>query len=252
MANIFCKRHCKNFIAMIKYYRNKKGGDDMRKSETYIPLVEFLGKALGEHCEVVLHDVSDPEHSIVAIANGHLSGRSIGGSLTDMVLKLLRQGDKEQTQYVVNYHGKGSTGHLFRSSSYFIRSDEGSIIGVLCLNYDVQPYITAREIIDKEILKGLKLEEFLPASHEDAVPADAVENLYKNAGDAIESMIDKRLAEYPVEPKRLSMKERIQVSHDLNEDGLFLLKGGISALAERLEVSEPTVYRYLQRIRREE
>ena len=65
-------------------------------------------------------------------------------------------------------------------------------------------------------------------------------------------MIDKRLAEYPVEPKRLSMKERIQVSHDLNEDGLFLLKGGISALAERLEVSEPTVYRYLQRIRREE
>ena len=123
---------------------------------------------------------------------------------------------------------------------------------MLCLNYDVQPYITAREIIDKEILKGLKLEEFLPASHEDAVPADAVENLYKNAGDAIESMIDKRLAEYPVEPKRLSMKERIQVSHDLNEDGLFLLKGGISALAERLEVSEPTVYRYLQRIRREE
>ena len=98
----------------------------------------------------------------------------------------------------------------------------------------------------------MKLEEFLPASHEDAVPADAVENLYKNAGDAIESMIDKRLAEYPVEPKRLSMKERIQVSHDLNEDGLFLLKGGISALAERLEVSEPTVYRYLQRIRREE
>lgn len=151
----------------------------MRKLETYIPLVEFLGKALGEHCEVVLHDVSDPEHSIVAIANGHLSGRSIGGSLTDMVLKLLRQGDKEQTQYVVNYHGKGSTGHLFRSSSYFIRGDEGSIIGVLCLNYDVQPYITAREIIDKEILKGLKLEEFLPASHEDAVPADAVENLYK-------------------------------------------------------------------------
>ena len=197
----------------------------MRKLETYIPLVEFLGKALGEHCEVVLHDVSDPEHSIVAIANGHLSGRSIGGSLTDMVLKLLRQGNKEQTQYVVNYHGKGSTGHLFRSSSYFIRGDEGSIIGVLCLNYDVQPYIT---------------------------PADAVENLYKNAGDAIESMIDKRLAEYPVEPKRLSMKERIQVSHDLNEDGLFLLKGGISALAERLEVSEPTVYRYLQRIRREE
>lgn len=224
----------------------------MGKLDAYIPLVEFLGKALGENCEVVLHDVSNPEHSIVAIANGHLSGRHIGGSLTDLVLKLLQQGKKEQLQYVANYHGKGSTGHLFRSSSYFIKDEDGLIMGVLCLNYDVQPYISARAALDKEILMGLKLEEFLPVDHEDAVPADAFENLYKTAGDAIESMINKRLAEYPVEPKRLSMKERIQVSHDLNEDGLFLLKGGISALAERLEVSEPTVYRYLQRIRREE
>ncbi len=224
----------------------------MGKLDAYILLVEFLGKALGEHCEVVLHDVSDPEHSIIAIANGHLSGRRIGGSLTDLVLKLLQQEKSGQVPYVANYHGKGSTGHLFRSSSYFIRDDGGDVIGVLCLNYDVQPYIDARTVLDRAFFMNLSAEDFLPQVNGKEKRADAFENLYKTAGDAIENMINKRLAEYPAEPKRLSMKERIQVIHDLHDDGLFLLKGGISALADTLEVSEPTVYRYLQRIRREE
>lgn len=223
----------------------------MGKLDAYIPLVEFLGKALGERCEIVLHDVSDPEHSIVAIANGHLSGRRIGGSLTDLVLKLLRQEKKDQVPYVVNYHGKGSTGHLFRSSSYFIKDDGGEVIGVLCLNYDVQPYLQARAALDKEILLGLPAENFTAAEQAETKAGAVFETLYKTAGDAIDSMIDKRLASYPVEPKRLSMEERIQVIHDLNDDGLFLLKGGISALADKMAVSEPTIYRYLQRIRKE-
>ena len=223
----------------------------MGKLDAYIPIVEFLGKALGEHCEIVLHDVSNPEHSIVAIANGHLSGRHIGGSLTDLVLKLLRQEKKDQVPYVVNYHGKGSTGHVFRSSSYFIKDGDGEVIGVLCMNYDVQPYLKARAALDKEILLGLQADDFSAAEQAETKSGAVFETLYKTAGDAIDSMIDKRLAPYSVEPKRLSMEERIQVIHDLNDDGLFLLKGGISTLAEKLGVSEPTIYRYLQRIRRE-
>ena len=38
----------------------------MKEVAEYIPLVAFLGKALGTHCEVVLHDVGNREHSIIA------------------------------------------------------------------------------------------------------------------------------------------------------------------------------------------
>lgn len=222
----------------------------MNVLDSYIPLVTFLGNALGEHCEVVLHDVTKPEHSIVAIANGHLSGRRIGGSLTDFTLGLLQQAKKKPIQYVTNYQGKGSTGHTFRSSSYFIKDKTGTIVGVLCLNYDIQPYLEARHILDTEILKGLVLENKLPASLEDA-KEPAFENLYKTAEDTIHSMIFKRLRMYPAEAKRLSVEERMKITQELDEDGLFLLKGGISALASMLDVSEPTIYRYLSRIRKE-
>ncbi len=223
----------------------------MGKLDAYIPIVEFLGHALGEHCEVVLHDVTEPEHSIEAIANGHLSGRHIGGSLTDFTLKLLRQEKKEQVQYVVNYRGQGSTGHSFRSSSYFIKDEDGTVQGVLCLNYDVQPYVEARNILDQLLLIGMDIRDFKAGETPHTEASPAFENFYKTAGDAIDNMIDKRLRDYPVEAKRLSVDERMQITHDLNDDGLFLLKGGISVLADRLGVSEPTIYRYLNRIRKE-
>ncbi len=222
----------------------------MNVLDAYIPLVAFLGNALGEHCEVVLHDVTKPEQSIVAIANGHLSGRRIGGSLTDFTLGLLQQAKKKPVHYVTNYQGKGSTGHTFRSSSYFIKDEAGTIVGVLCLNYDIQPYLEARHMLDTEILKGLALEHTVAASSGDA-QEPAFENLYKTAEDTIHSMISKRLQMYPAEAKRLSVEERMKITQELDEDGLFLLKGGIAALASMLDVSEPTIYRYLSRIRNE-
>lgn len=64
----------------------------MRKElAPYVEMVEFLGEALGREYEIVLHDLTNPERSIVAIANGELSGRGIGGPVTDFALKILKQ-----------------------------------------------------------------------------------------------------------------------------------------------------------------
>lgn len=46
--------------------------------ERYIPLVEFMGKICGKSYEIILHDVSTPERSVIAACNEHLSGRRIG------------------------------------------------------------------------------------------------------------------------------------------------------------------------------
>ena len=49
--------------------------------ESYKVLVDFLADYLGENTEVVLHDLSDCQSSIVAIRNGDISGRELGLSL---------------------------------------------------------------------------------------------------------------------------------------------------------------------------
>ena len=105
-------------------------------------------------------------------------------------------------------------------------------------------------MLDTEFLKELVLDNEPTASQENT-QEPAFENLYKTAEDTIHSMISKRLQTYPAEAKRLSVEERMKITQELDEDGLFLLKGGISALAAMLDVSEPTIYRYLSRIRKE-
>lgn len=44
----------------------------------YCELVGFLGKVLGQDYEIILHDLSNMDHSVIAVANGHVSGRRIG------------------------------------------------------------------------------------------------------------------------------------------------------------------------------
>ena len=57
--------------------------------QQYTVIVDFLGKTLGPDYEVVLQDL-DPKHqAIVAIANGHVSGRTVGSPLTNTALHLL-------------------------------------------------------------------------------------------------------------------------------------------------------------------
>lgn len=74
--------------------------------DIYKGLVPFLGEALGKDCEVVLHDFREPGHSVIAIANGNISGRHVGAPATDFILKLLQMDKKQHQQSVTNIMGK--------------------------------------------------------------------------------------------------------------------------------------------------
>lgn len=223
----------------------------MKSIEEYILEVEFLGKALGKNCEVVLHDLTRPDNSIIAIANGELSGRTVGGPVTDFALKILKRGKMENKPFIANYHGKNMNGNICRSSSYFIHDDAGKIIGVLCINIDITAFIDARKFLTEKIICDNTEENKLTRQENFHNPGNVFENFQGKVDDVIENMLDAVLQKYPVNSARLSQDERLAIVDELNENGLFLLKGGIAVLAERLEVSEPTVYRYLNKIKKD-
>ena len=51
----------------------------------YCELVgNFHGKVLGQDYEIILHDLSNMDHSVIAVANGHVSGRRIGSPNIDL------------------------------------------------------------------------------------------------------------------------------------------------------------------------
>lgn len=229
----------------------------MREIEKYIPLVDFLAQALGPNFEIVLHDVSNPNNSIIAIGNKHISGREVGGSVTDLALKVLKEGLSGDKNYIANYKGRLKNNNLTRSSSYFIKNAQGEIEGVLCINMDATKLLDTRQYLDNFISNFTNQENSsatpLTDTHQSHLEAtvEVFENLHATIDEVLQAIIDKVLAEFPVHPERMSLKEKMEVVKKLNEHGLFLLKGGLPELAQRMKVSETTIYRYLQKIKEE-
>lgn len=221
----------------------------MEVLQSLIPLVPFLSRALGPNCEIVLHDLTDPKHSILAIANGHISGRKVGGPITDLVLKILKQGLALKEPFITNYEAYNKENHLYRGSSFFIKNKQGEIIGILCVNVDVQQFIDTKQLLESLIYFDKKEESQRLEEPNSTDLVGIFENLNETIDDVFTAIIDKVLNKFSTHPSRFSVEERIQVVKALNESGLFLLKGGLNEAAHRLEVSEPTIYRYLNKIK---
>ena len=64
-------------------------------------VVSGIAAAIGPHCEIVLHDFRTPDKSIVAIG-GRVTKRSVGGSMSQIGLSLLAEGEaaKDQMNYI--------------------------------------------------------------------------------------------------------------------------------------------------------
>ena len=71
----------------------------------YCELVGFLGKVLGQDYEIILHDLSNMDHSVIAVANGHVSGRRIGSPMNENGLRLIRSGAWKDNPEMIRYRG---------------------------------------------------------------------------------------------------------------------------------------------------
>ncbi|MBO0477653.1 PAS domain-containing protein [Vagococcus sp. DIV0080] len=209
----------------------------------YENLVPFLHNILGPNSEVLLHDVSSPDSSIVAVA-GNLSNRKIGGPLTNMALKQI-----QEKKYLIQdnsgtYKSFTIDGKACRSSSYFIKDDNNKLLGMLCINILVSDLIDIQETLNQLI--GLPKEQH--EENHDAKLGEDHENLGQSIEELLTSLIDSVLIKYDFS-KELSIDNKVSIITELNEKGVFLLKGGVAEVAHRIEMSEPSVYRYLSKIK---
>lgn len=217
----------------------------------YIKLTEFLGYALGPDYEVALHDLTDKDRSIVAIANNHVSGREVGAPLTNVALRILRDKSYENQDYILHYLGVSSTGKSLRSSTMFIKED-GKLIGMLCINFDDSRF----QAVSDALLRLCHPDHFVDTNFQvdetvadRFVPTERFHNsIHGVASEAVLRELDRR----SITADRLNSEERIQIISALDSEGIFLLKGAVKDVADALECSQASVYRYLSLIRKEE
>ena len=71
----------------------------------------MIANTFGEDCEVVVHDLEDPEHSVVYVANNKVTGREIGQSFYTLVSKvMLSEGLADD--HADNYYFTAANGKL--------------------------------------------------------------------------------------------------------------------------------------------
>lgn len=214
--------------------------------EPYGAIVSFLGEALGDNVEIALHDLTSPEQEIVAIANRHISGRSVGAKLSNLSIHYLENKQYMDHDYVINYKTTGADNKLLRSATYFIKEEGKEFpIGMLCINVNITDYEYMEAVLKKVF--GIK---------DDPDVEFKQDNPIEILSSPLDEMVDKYIKEclfkmgVPsyVLVERLKVEEKIRVVKYLQEKGTFKVKGAIALVAEKLDVSEPTIYRYLKKM----
>lgn len=207
----------------------------------YLPLVDFLSQALGSSTEVVLNDCSNPACSVMAIRNSQ-SGREPGSPITDYGMNVIRNEEYKNRDYELHYKGK-AYGKDFISSTFYIKDPSGRLIGMLCLNTDMT---SASNMINAAV-------KFLEEMHYDSLISGSsstqpvMENLDTSLTTLIDPLISRAMEKYGQDPAHMTQEEKMSVVHELSAQGVSSIKGGIAEIAERLQISESTVYRYLKR-----
>ena len=212
-----------------------------KKLEKYFPLVDFWGEVCGPAYEILIHDVSEPNHSVVKIVNNHISQREVGSPLTDLALNLIEAKEYERTNHVANYLGKTKEGRHLVASTFFIKEND-ELIGLLCVNHDTH---AIQDIFDE-------LEVFIEnhALYPKPDKAGYQENFDNNINDHMFEIVDKEINDSSIEPSRMTTSEKKSIISKFNDYGVFAVRGMVPYVAKKLCVSEPTVYRYLKEIKK--
>jgi predicted transcriptional regulator YheO len=200
------------------------------------PVMRAMAAAGGPGCEVVLHDLSDPDpdlgHTIVAIENGQVTGREVGGPSTSLGAAVIQ--NQAVDHNVFGYRGFTSNGRQLRCSSVYFRNPAGKIIASLCVNFDVSTIQRARAL----------LAELLPQPSQ--TPPDEVnEFIGRDLVAVMDAMVTDAIREIGRPVDQMSREDRITVLTRLDQQGVLRMRRGVESVAARLGISRVTAYAYL-------
>jgi predicted transcriptional regulator YheO len=192
-------------------------------------VVEMLGKMFAPFCEVVLHDLTQPERAIVAIENS-ITGRQIGDATTEIGYRRIRE--KNFPDILQNYRNILPTGTVLKASSMALRNAEGELLGSLALNLDTTGL--------RNVMKDLNT--FLNEKY-DGLPLK--EEFTSRSIKRIEDVVMQYCTSRSKTITTLVYEERRELIMKVKEHGLLNLKGGASLLAKILGISRTTIYNNL-------
>lgn len=190
-------------------------------------VAQGLSATFAPFCEVVLHDLLDPKHSILAIHN-NLSGRAVGDPTTE--LGLARIADPQYPQVIANYANHFADGRQAKSTSIGIKDSSGRYVAALCMNVDMTLFRSLQNALG----------QFGTLATDTAMK----ESLDPAGADALRARIDQFAARIASTPRSLKTNERRALLRELKDSGFMDIRRAMETVALHLGVSRAAVYSY--------
>lgn len=194
----------------------------------------------GTNCEIVIHDLHNEklESSVVYIENGHVSNRKLGDGPSGVVLETLSK-DPSKIKDKFSYLTQTEDGRILKSSTMYIREDDGSISYIFSLNYDITALLT----IENAISSLTKTEK------NDKKENDSTENkpqtITHNVNELLDKLIEQALALVGKPVALMNKDDKVAVVQYLNNAGAFLITKSGDKIANLLGISKFTLYSYM-------
>jgi predicted transcriptional regulator YheO len=192
---------------------------------------EAIAIMFGKSCETVVHDFSKPNCPLVAIYNGHVSGRDIGSTQSIYGDEISNYGKKELKRGLdyLNNRVVTRTGKQVKSTTInFIGEGYHYALGI---NYECTALTTMDNFLKELLQTGSDLNQAMQADQS-----------LEDRMDTCLSVVNK-----PVE--KMNKADRMTVVALLKENNVFNVQRAIPYVANRLQVSRFTIYNYLNEIK---
>lgn len=219
------------------------GPADRLVLEAYKGLLDGLADYLGDGFEIVLHSLEDLDKSVIAIINGHYTGRTVGAPVTDLALSMLNEIEKNGKESHVSYFNQNRQGEPLKCSTIAIRGEGRRVIGLMCINF----------YLHTPMYKFLG--QWLPGAAAESAGTNGSsghKHVVENYTDNTEELVTDALSEiYPTvmnDHGVASVNKNKEIIAKLYERGLFNLKNAVPLCAQHLGISKTTVYMHVRNL----
>ena len=202
--------------------------------QSYLPVVQAMGATMGKQCEVVLHQMTKEISTVIAIANGEVTGRRVGSPATDLLVEIAEtlEAGEVRDEMMLNYRSETPEGRILKSSTVLIRNGD-QVIGALCINQDITDDLAYLAKLKALTNTGEKKKENRP----------------HDAESFMESMIDRAIAKSEKALPYWEKEDRLRVVAYLEKRNVFSIRGAVSVLAAKIKVSKFSIYNYIEEVR---
>ena len=205
------------------------GRTESKRLELLRQVAAGIAAQFGSGCEVVVHDLSrHPDHSIVAIFNGHVTGRKVGDGASHVVLEQLRSQDQTTKDHLC-YLTKTPDGKILKSSTIYIRNSRGKVAAILAINYDISRLMMVENAIADLI----------------STPQPAEPEKIVNVNDLLEELIQQSVALVGKPVVLMNKEDKIRAIQFLSQNGAFLVTKSGDKIAKYFGISKYTLYSYI-------